>query len=338
MRCGVEARPVRSAGSDCCGRGGFTGRRRDLRRRGDLGFFSRGAGASAGGGAAPRLAARFPATGDFGLGGSSGGVASLRLQRRELARARAGSRRWPRARPAARSPGYSLRCRLSAAPASGSTPQQIARTGRARRSLRLPRGIVLLREHRFRRRRRAACWQIPHGQRAAAPRRRARTPGSTSTARSRRTENESREAWTRVPPSQSAAKVFGAIGNAVTTELAGSRRAPPPARANQADFEDSATLPGVCYKIGGIDAPAPAAFSRSGAASLPRPVADHHNMPESGRISRICLECAAIFRHLPLTVRCRLGDYTRAMMIKRILTICAAVAAGAAGTSLGAVR
>src|SRR5450759_1239594 len=42
-------------------------------------------------------------------------------------------------------------------------------------------------------------------------------------------------------------------------------------------------------------------------------------------------------RYLPpsaLTVRCRLGDYTRAMMINRILTICAAVAAGAAGTSL----
>src|SRR6202051_1691609 len=35
-----------------------------------------------------------------------------------------------------------------------------------------------------------------------------------------------------------------------------------------------------------------------------------------------------------LTVRCRLGDYTTAMMIKRILTICAAVTAGAAGTSL----
>ena len=51
-------------------------------------------------------------------------------------------------------------------------------------------------------------------------------------------------------------------------------------------------------------------------------------------MSRICLECAAIFLHLPLTVRCRLGDYTRAMMNKRILTICAAVAAGAAGTSL----
>src|SRR3979411_268356 len=55
-------------------------------------------------------------------------------------------------------------------------------------------------------------------------------------------------------------------------------------------------------------------------------------------IGRICLECAAIFGHLPLTIRCRLGDYTRAMMIKRILMICgatcAAVAAGAAGPSL----
>src|SRR5258707_9454251 len=57
-------------------------------------------------------------------------------------------------------------------------------------------------------------------------------------------------------------------------------------------------------------------------------------MPESGRIARICLECAAIFGHLPLTVRCRLGVYTRAMMIKRILTICAAVMAGAAASSL----
>src|SRR6202171_1946697 len=57
-------------------------------------------------------------------------------------------------------------------------------------------------------------------------------------------------------------------------------------------------------------------------------------MPESGRISRICLECAAIFGHLPLTVRCRLGVYTRAIMIKRMLTICAAVTAGAAASSL----
>src|ERR1700716_2346541 len=52
------------------------------------------------------------------------------------------------------------------------------------------------------------------------------------------------------------------------------------------------------------------------------------------RMVRILFECAAIFLHLPLTVRCRPGDYTRAMMNKRILTICAAVAAGAAATSL----
>src|SRR5450755_2295668 len=32
------------------------------------------------------------------------------------------------------------------------------------------------------------------------------------------------------------------------------------------------------------------------------------------------------------------GDYTRAMMIKNILTICAAVAAGAAGTSLASAQ
>src|SRR5258707_166938 len=57
-------------------------------------------------------------------------------------------------------------------------------------------------------------------------------------------------------------------------------------------------------------------------------------MPESGRITRICLECAAIFGHLPLTVRWRLGVYTRAMMIKRILTICAAGTAGGAACSL----
>src|SRR5258706_6937077 len=57
-------------------------------------------------------------------------------------------------------------------------------------------------------------------------------------------------------------------------------------------------------------------------------------MPESGRITRICLESAAFFGLLRLTVRWRLGVYTRAMMIKRILTICAAVTAGAAATSL----
>jgi lipoprotein-anchoring transpeptidase ErfK/SrfK len=51
-------------------------------------------------------------------------------------------------------------------------------------------------------------------------------------------------------------------------------------------------------------------------------------------LRRICLECAAIFGHLPLTVRWRLGVYTRAMMIKPILTICAAVTVGAAASSL----
>src|SRR5258706_10406065 len=74
--------------------------------------------------------------------------------------------------------------------------------------------------------------------------------------------------------------------------------------------------------------------SLTGEASMQRRsrvIAERRNL---ARISRICLECAAIFLHLPLTVRCRLGDYTRAMMNKRILTICAAVAAGAAGNSL----
>src|SRR6202165_4879096 len=78
----------------------------------------------------------------------------------------------------------------------------------------------------------------------------------------------------------------------------------------------------------------PENVSLTGEASLqrsPRIITKCRNL---ARISRICLECAAIFGHLPLTIRCRLGDYTRAMMIKSILTICAATAAGAAGTSL----
>jgi len=37
---------------------------------------------------------------------------------------------------------------------------------------------------------------------------------------------------------------------------------------------------------------------------------------------------------LPLTVRCGLGDYARTMMIKHILTICAAATAGVAAISL----
>ena len=66
---------------------------------------------------------------------------------------------------------------------------------------------------------------------------------------------------------------------------------------------------------------------RTGEASLQRRSRNHHKCRNRARIGRICLECAAIFGHLPLTIRCRLGDYTRAMMIKRILTICAAVCA-----------
>jgi lipoprotein-anchoring transpeptidase ErfK/SrfK len=57
-------------------------------------------------------------------------------------------------------------------------------------------------------------------------------------------------------------------------------------------------------------------------------------MADLARVSRICLECAAIFRHLPLTARLGLGVYTKAMMNNRILTICAAIAAGMAGVSL----
>src|SRR5215468_7030390 len=57
-------------------------------------------------------------------------------------------------------------------------------------------------------------------------------------------------------------------------------------------------------------------------------------MTELERISRICLECAAIFRHLAVNGPVWLEVYTRAMMIKKILTIGAALAAAAAGTSL----
>ena len=57
-------------------------------------------------------------------------------------------------------------------------------------------------------------------------------------------------------------------------------------------------------------------------------------MPEMAWISRICLECAAIFLHWAVNSPVWLGDYYRAMMINRILTICAATALGLAGTSL----
>jgi hypothetical protein len=57
-------------------------------------------------------------------------------------------------------------------------------------------------------------------------------------------------------------------------------------------------------------------------------------MSESGANSQICLECAAILRHLAVNDPVSAWDYTRAMMIKRILTVLATVAVSAAGTSL----
>jgi lipoprotein-anchoring transpeptidase ErfK/SrfK len=57
---------------------------------------------------------------------------------------------------------------------------------------------------------------------------------------------------------------------------------------------------------------------------------EHHNLGNWAQSGRICLECAAIFRHVPLTVRCRLGDYKNTMMITRFLAVSAAVMAGAA--------
>src|SRR5436853_2710767 len=61
---------------------------------------------------------------------------------------------------------------------------------------------------------------------------------------------------------------------------------------------------------------------------------DYDNMSESRAISQICLECAAILRHLAVNDPVSAWGYTRAMMIKRILTVLATVAAGTAGTSL----
>src|SRR5437763_7859839 len=57
-------------------------------------------------------------------------------------------------------------------------------------------------------------------------------------------------------------------------------------------------------------------------------------MSESGAISQICLECAAILRHLAVNDPVSAWDYTRAMMIKSVLTVLATAALGMAGTSL----
>jgi lipoprotein-anchoring transpeptidase ErfK/SrfK len=57
-------------------------------------------------------------------------------------------------------------------------------------------------------------------------------------------------------------------------------------------------------------------------------------MPQFGMISQICLECAAILRHLAVNDPVSACGYTRAMMIKPVLTILATAVIGAAGTSL----
>ena len=61
---------------------------------------------------------------------------------------------------------------------------------------------------------------------------------------------------------------------------------------------------------------------------------DHDIVSQSGANSQICLECAAILRHQAVNDPVSAWGYTRAMMIKRILTVLATVAAGTAGTSL----
>src|SRR5258707_15541146 len=61
---------------------------------------------------------------------------------------------------------------------------------------------------------------------------------------------------------------------------------------------------------------------------------DHDIISESGGISQICLECAAILRHLAVNDPVSAWGYTRAMMIKGILIVLATVAVSAAGTSL----
>jgi lipoprotein-anchoring transpeptidase ErfK/SrfK len=59
-----------------------------------------------------------------------------------------------------------------------------------------------------------------------------------------------------------------------------------------------------------------------------------HKTPKLAQNGPICLECAAIFRHLRVNDPVSASEYTRAMMNTRILTICAALAlASTAGVS-----
>ena len=70
-------------------------------------------------------------------------------------------------------------------------------------------------------------------------------------------------------------------------------------RANQADLRVSQRPAAFCYKICALKP----AHDPQRCLSRPR-----SQMAGGGRISGICLECAAIFRHLPLTVRWGLGS------------------------------
>jgi hypothetical protein len=87
----------------------------------------------------------------------------------------------------------------------------------------------------------------------------------------------------------------------VTTELAVIvTPRTPPARANQADSRIAQRLCSACYKSAAwMPENHSVSVSWAGEALLPRTGGENGKMTELGRISRICLECAAIFGHLP---------------------------------------
>jgi hypothetical protein len=72
-------------------------------------------------------------------------------------------------------------------------------------------------------------------------------------------------------------------------------------RSESGWFKNTATVSGRSLNIGGADT------CGDGGILLKTPFREHHKYLNAGRIGRICLECAAIFGHLALTIRCRLG-------------------------------
>jgi hypothetical protein len=86
----------------------------------------------------------------------------------------------------------------------------------------------------------------------------------------------------------------------VTTELAAfATQRTPPARRESGWFENTATYPRCLLKIGGVKAVAmPENVFLTGEASLQRRARIITKCWNLARICRICLECAAIFRHL----------------------------------------